>query len=72
MNEKHCAKFAWCFFHAPNKKTAVVAKNATAAFLIKERKDPYEYQLETEADFPEVLGSNRGLCDPYATGIWCC
>lgn len=70
MNKKHYAKYARCFFHAQNKKTAVVANNATAAFLIKERKDPYEYQLEAEADFPEVLGCNRGFCDPHAAGFW--
>jgi hypothetical protein len=30
-------------FSCPNMKPVVVAKNATAAFLIKERTDPYEY-----------------------------
>jgi hypothetical protein len=61
-----------CFFHAKNKKTATVFKSEMVAFLIKERKDPYEYQLEAEADFPEVLGSNRGLCDPHVAGFRHC
>jgi hypothetical protein len=30
-------------FSCPKQETAVVAKNATAAFLITERMDPYEY-----------------------------
>jgi hypothetical protein len=32
-----------CFFHAQNMKPATVSKTEMVAFLIKERKDHYEY-----------------------------
>ena len=57
-------------FSCPKYETAVVAENATAAFLIKERVDLYDYQMEAEVDFPEVLDGCCGLHHSAAVGIW--
>jgi hypothetical protein len=52
-------------------KSATVSKSEMVAILIKERMVLYDYRLEAEADFPEVLDGFGCLHHSFAAGIWC-